>query len=555
MTRFNGGIAIGDKETITSVYNQNGLNSSWRFGYGVNVHDEPSKFSALPSSKNVLSGTYVSGPVLQDEPRWIVTASPWASAVFMYGSLGNIYQEDASGNWTLVRATGSVGQGMCVYNDYLYYVQDTRIGRYGPLDGNAQWNDSWQTGLNSTNALGFAPALPFGFGMAVGHGSSVAFYGGNIDIPFSAGTAYSVGQVVSYAGQYWSCVSAYTPSLGSSAPNADGTHWSWTGTSTPPLQWNLSAIQLPAGVSCMSLARSEQYLAIGTVGSNSVFDNENGYIFMWDGSSPQWNFFNNIEQGSNNFVANYRNQVLSVNGSQGMLYLGFDPFLKVHQLPKIPITGRVQVYPGAVTSWKGGVYIGFGARSSDPNFVRGVYRWGAKVNAYPDALTCDYLISTGNTGSTVQVTACTGLGNALYIGWRDGNAVGVDKVVYSNSPTALARIDFLVFDDGRVPQQKKADTVVVTHSALRPGESVSIYYRPDRSDLPTAAYLTTPVLTHSYSAGDQEPNVTRWSPATDERPRFYELELGVSIGCAGTTAPEVYGVSMKYDDLVQESKV
>lgn len=502
MARFNGGIAIGDKETITSAYNQNGLNSSYRFGYGLNVHDEPSKLSVLPGTANVLSGAYGQSVTegqsgIIDEPRWIVTASPYIPSVFMYGSTGAIYQETPGGWIFLRKIPNSVGQGMVVFQDYLYYVQNTQIGRYGPLDNNPTWNDVWQTGLNNTAALGFAPCLVFGYGVAFCNGNQVSFYG--------------------------------------------------TGGGTT-LSFQLSALTFPAGTNCISVCRIEQYMAIGTTGSTSVFDNEQGYIFLWDGSSQFFNFFNNIEQGANNCIANYRNQPLSINGIQGMIYMGYDPFIKTHQLPNLPITGSCQVYPGAISSWKGRIYIGMAANSADPNFTRGVYAWGAKVNAYPDSLTCDYLISTGNKGATVQITAVTGLGNSLYIGWRDGNTVGVDKVRATNNPLPSARIDFLVFDDGRMPQRKKADTIKVDHSPLNPGESISIYVRADR-----VGNYTTPVFTHSYNAAELNGvnNVTRFSPPTGLS-AFREYELGVGITCTGSTTPYIYGVSMKYDDLSNE---
>lgn len=553
MTRFNGGIAIGDKETITSVYNQNGLNSSYRFGYGLNIHDEPSKVSSLPKPINVLTGTAGGVQTLNDEIRWFVNGQPYINAVFAYSSGGKIYKEDSNGVWTLLRtAPDSVGQGMVVFNNYLYYVQRNQIGRYGPLDTNPLFTDAWQTGLNDTSLLGFAPCKVFGFGFAVGHGNMVGFYGNNINITFSAYVTYTAGQIVSYGGAFYTCILGYTSTT--TTPDLDAVHWAVATISSPPFQWTNAAITLPYGTHCMSMTRIEQYLAIGTTGSNSVFDNENGYIFMWDGSSPQWNFFNNIEQGSNNALENYRNQPLSINGSQGIIYLGYDPFVKVHQLPKLPITEKVQVYPGAITSWKGKVYIGFGAASTDPNFVRGVYAWGAKVNAYPDALSCDFLISTGNTSNTVQITAVCGMGNSLYIGWRDGNTVGIDKVTYNNAPQS-SRLDFMIFDESKISQEKKADTIQIYHSALNPGESISIYYRVNRTNDPTAPYETTPIFTHSYSAGDQDPTITRWSPATSNIPRFNELELGVGIGVSTTTTPYVYGVSLKYDDLSNEGKL
>ncbi len=556
VSRFNGGIAIGDKETITSVFNQNGLNSSYRFGYSINVSDEPSKFSLLPAPKNVLQGTFqVGNSGLVDEPRWIVNGSPYVQAVFAYGSTGRVYQEDAYGVWTYIHTVpNSVGNGMVVFNNYLYCVADTTISSYGPLDGAGTWNDSWQTGLNSTNKVGFAPALVFGFGFAVGHGNNIGFYGNNINIQFSFPVSYVVGDVVSYGGSYYSCILAYTSSNSSTTPDQDSTHWTLYSSSYPPYQWTNTAITLPYGSSVRTLTRIEQYLAIGTIGGNNVFDNENGYIFMWDGSSPQWNFFNNIEQGSCNVVANYRNQLLSINGSQGIIYLQYDPFTKVHQLPFLPISQQIEVYPGAITSWKGKVYIGFGAQCLDSNITRGVYAWGSKVNAYPDAFTCDFLISTGNTGPTVQITAVAGMGNYLYIGWRDGNQVGIDKVYNGDNPASFGRMNYLIFDDARMPQMKKADTIQVYHSNLNPGESIQIFMRINRTDNSSYPFDTTPTYTHTYSATDPEPNVTRWSPPSNYS-RFYELEIGVGLGATESTTPYAYSFSMKYNDLKEEERI
>lgn len=489
MNRFNGGIAIGDKE---------GNPSSYRFGYGVNIHDEPSKFSVLPKAVKVLGGTFgdvqtVGSSVMNAQMKWIVTGRPFTNAVYAVDSNGSIYQEDSSGNWTVLRQVSScVGQGLGVYGDYLYYVRNTAIGRYGPLSGLPSFDDSWQSGLNDTSVTGWSPVLSFGKGIAFGHLASVAWY--------------------------------------------DGT------------TFTLARILLPPNAWCRSMCRIEQYLMIGTVGSRNVFDNEEGYVFAWDGASTQWNFFNNIEQGSNNCLANYRNQPFSVNGTLGVVYLGFDPFVKVHQLPKIPITSSVEVYPGAVSSWKGKTYVGFGANSDDPNFVRGVYSWGAKSNGYPDSLTCDFLVSTGNSGNTVQVTAVKGLGNALYVSWQDGTSYGVDKVTNSNPPQASARMDFLIFDDRRIPQDKSADTIRIDHSALRAGESVSIYARTDRT-----GDFTAPMVTHSYSADDLKPRETRYRIAPSMA-RFHEFEWGVSLGCSATT-PEVYGVSFKYADLEEEEGI
>lgn len=489
--KFNGGLSISDKE---------GIPGSFRSGFGINVHDEPFKFSALPGSVNVLRGKTsqaggVNTNVQTGSIKWIVSASPWLKAVFAYDENGTLYQENDLGSWNVVRqVSASVGQGLGVYNNYLYYMRNQDIGRYGPLNGSPTFTDSWASGLGvtivDTSVQGFAPVLAFGKGIAFGHGSNLAWF--------------------------------------------DGT--TLTG----------QRLVFPPQALVRSMCRIEQYLMIGTIGSTNVFDNEEGFVFAWDGFSVSFNYFNNIDQGSNNCLVNYHNQPLSVNGTSGRIYLGIDPFTKVHQLPGIPITGSCQVYPGAVTSWKGRVFIGFSATSSDPNFVRGLYGWGSKGSMYPDALTCDYTISTGNTGASVQITAAKGLGNALYIAWRDSDTFGVDKVINTNTPIQQSRINFLIFDDKRIPQDKNADTIRVDHSVLRPGESISIYARTNR-----IGDYQTPRIVHTYSANDTKSNETRWRPDSGSS-RFQEFEWGVGISCLSGTSPEIYGVSLKYDDLASE---
>ena len=499
--RFVGGIAVGDKE---------GIASSYRFGYGLNIHDEPSKFTALPSPIKVLGGNAGDTPAvgttgLSGSVKWIVSGAPWIKAVFAYDENGYLYKEDQAGTWTVIRAVASSkGQGLSVLNNYLYYAQNGQIGRYGPLNGAPVFTDNWSTTvsasgsysntMNDTTTFGFAPIFNFSKGFVCGNGNYISYF--------------------------------------------DGTNF------------NANRIILPPQGTVMSLCRIEQYIMVATIGGTSTLDNEEGFIFAWDGSSVTFNFFNNIEQGSNNCIANYRNQPISINGTIGTIYIGIDPFVKVHQLPKIPLTSSCQVYPGAITSWKGKIYIGFAAPSDDRNFVRGLYAYGAKNNSYPDALSCDFLISTGNSGSTVSITACKGTGNSLYMAWRDGTTVGIDKITNSNAPQSTARIESLIFDDKRLPQDKAATTIRVDHSILRVGESVSIYTRTNRADDYTVARVV-----HSYTVGE-DPNLaatTRWKPDSGTA-RFQEYEWAVTIGST-TTSPEVYGISLQYDDLADENSI
>jgi hypothetical protein len=79
---------------------------------------------------------------------------------------------------------------------------------------------------------------------------------------------------------------------------------------------------------------------------------------------------------------------------------------------------------------------------------------------------------------------------------------------------------------------------------------VSIYTRTNRtSDFTTAKAI------HSYSATEDanKASQTRYTLSSSES-RFQELEWGVVIGSTATS-PEVYGISLKYEDLNSEQAI
>jgi len=477
--QFNGGISISDKI---------GGQGAYAFSQGIDIHQDPTHFGLQ------IAPTKVSGSTVTDNIKWIVSGAPYDTNKYFYGDSGKIYQETAGGSWSVLRTVASShGQGMCVYQNYLYYVQDSQIGRYGPLSGGAAFTDAWQTGLTNTSATGFAPCTAFSNLLIVGHGNIISTWDNTV--------------------------------------------------------WTLSKITLIPGHNVRSFSSLHEYVAFGTWRSTSgnIYESEEGYVFFWDGISNTFNFFVDVPEGACNAIQNTRNTLLGIMGSTGILYQDTltysNTFEKLQNFPKLKNNAWMETYPGAMNNWSGKTYWGV-SNSNSTDIVRGVYEWGSISKAFPAALNLPFIISTGNTGSTVKITAVNGFGTSLYIAWNDGSTYGVDKVTKGNNYYTTGYIDTFFFDNGMMYKDKTALTLKVIHSPLTTGQSIQLGYNRNRNGF-------TMETAHSYSASDANPSQTRLSiPNSDGR--FSEMATRVVLGSNGSTTPQIYSIGMIFDDLDNE---
>lgn len=440
---------------------------------------DPNQLTVLPAGSKV-SGSTVTGLI-----KWIVDGSPYDTNRYFYDENGVIYKETSGGAWSIIRSvTNSHGQGMALINDYLYYAQDNQIGRYGPLSGAPTFNDSWQTGLTNTSATGFAPIMPFAGGFAVGHGNLLAWWDGTI--------------------------------------------------------WTLAKLTLPPGFNIRALTQVQEFIvgAMWRSDATAITDSEDGYVFFWDSAASNANYFFPTD-GAPNAIGNTANKLLSILGVNGSIYTDTQPFNLVSQIPKMVIGKYMEIFPGAVTTWKGQTYIGSAANTDSTDIKHGIYTYGAKSSQFPDALNYAAKISTGTqTGTGVRIGALLGVGSVLYWSWKDGASYGVDRITSASSPHTTGKYVSLVHDDGRPGFDKMNKVLEVTHKALATGESIQLGGKVDR-----AASFTND--TANSTIGSQK---TRYAiPAS----RYKEFEFQVLLGC-GATAPTVTSINYMYDDLKQE---
>ena len=95
-----------------------------------------------------------SDTILDQVPLWIIT-TPKDTTIYVYGNAGDLITYDSDlANETLLRGVAtSKGNGAAYYNNYLYYVRNADIGRYGPLDDTPGFTDDFWTSTLGLAAL------------------------------------------------------------------------------------------------------------------------------------------------------------------------------------------------------------------------------------------------------------------------------------------------------------------------------------------------------------------------------------------------------------------
>lgn len=462
---FYGGIAEASKT---------GLKGS--FAYGDNL-DYKSDLNAVTIQ---IKTTKDSGTTVTDLPRYI-EHDPVTGKTFAYGDSGNFYIK-SSGTWaTTTNPTTAHGQGMKVWNDYVYLRKDSAIARYGPLSSSPSITQSWQSS-NVQTINDHAPILDFAGNLMFANGR--------------------------YLGQW------------------DGTTWTYDQVKLP-VTWNIR-----------SLANIGSKLAMGAWQGTHVYDFENGLLALWDGTGQEGDGptdFTNVAGGAINSMGVIDNTLFLVAGSIGNLYYYNGNIIKVRQLSNL-LTGNsyVDVFPGAMGAHSGDLYVGLAGATDSSTITQGAYAYGYTSKNYPRALTINNIISTGTkTGTSLKIGAICGVGpNEFYIGWGDNGTYGID-LVSGTTPYSTATYYSLWFDNGEPHLDKETDIFKLTFKPLRTNESLDFYYRINRA---SAWTQLTPNATQA--TGDTESRFVL-TPMIG----WKEIQFRVDLKTSGSTAPSLNGIA------------
>lgn len=407
---FSGGISSGSKR---------GIAGSFRWGQGLNIHEDPDRLQVMPKS------TKDSGSTVVDLPLFGVNNTVNTNKYFL-GNAGKLYKRTSAGVYSVLSTyTNAEGMGFFSGTNRIYFVSDDVEYILNPS------NDALSTG-RSLNAVGYHPVDAFLDKVFIGNGrelvstdaSGIAYdsttVGGGITIDFN----YSIR-----------CLKAITDWLLIGATSDNSTNaklFIWDGISS---RYNYS---IPL---------------VGEDGINAINMADDGTVLIHAG-----------KQG-------HIYQLIGIN----------QPLALIKKLPRIEKDKTIEIYPGTTTNYQGRPLFALSAGTST-TAERGVYSWSSKDKNYPKALNMDFAISTGTTtGITAQIGCLLAVSTTdLFIGWRDGSSYGID-LIDGTGVQGTAIYESLIDDARQSFNEKQYSRFKIKLAAdLAPGQVIDIYYKANR---------------------------------------------------------------------------
>lgn len=274
----------------------------------------------------------------------------------------------------------------------------------------------------------------------------------------------------------------------------------WDGAS-----YNANLIAFPPNTHVRCIGFWRNFLAIGTwqettSGSTpNIYDWNSGKIYFWDGISLTFNAQIDVPEGQVNAILGLDSDLYYFAGYQGQLFLYQGSYMQesgngrgniVRRIPKVQPNEFIDIYPQALTMWRGLLHFGLAAHASTTQMQRATYSYGAWMAGYPQALSCDYPISTGNTGSTVSIGATYPVGQTLLQSWNDNGSYGVDQINFNNPAASYAFIEANLQDFDVMWHDKEVLKARADHLPLQTGESITVKYAIDQGQFESTNSLT-----------------------------------------------------------------
>ncbi len=307
--------------------------------------------------------------------------------------------------------------------------------------------------------------------------------------------------------------------------------------------YNPTAVTLDAGFKVRTLIQFDEYVVAGAWKGQSFEEAEEARLYFWDGIEPTYNYSTPVDIGVMHAMVNYKNNLVGVYGNRGSMFTGNSPFQEiVDEIPKLDRGKRVEVFPGAISTYNGRVVVGYAGDTDSSQLVQGVYEYGSQTDALTPGLALSWPISTGTeTGTTLKITAVKSFGEDLYVAWRDGDDYGVDDITITQAIANTASFEERIFDAGDPDRYKQAIKIEVTFESLPSGATVTPKYRIDRaSNFTTGGAVST--------SGETRAILYIHKP-------FKEIEWGFDLtrGVTATIFPKITSLAFIYDPLPDEA--
>ncbi len=304
------------------------------------------------------------------------------------------------------------------------------------------------------------------------------------------------------------------------------------------------AIVFPLGEKVRCLETIGDYLAIATWRGTSLSDYGSSRIYFWDGVSPTFNAFIDID-GQTNSILNSGNNILYIwHGTTGQMSTYTGGITKLRTVNGVGENKTMEVFPGAATKYEGLVYFGVSDGTST-TVDRVMYSYGRKDKDYPYSLNKDFTISTGNKGNTVQIGAVLGVSATNYfVSWKDSSTYGVDIIDTANDQASVFMQTLRI--DGDIPNREKgAKSLSLRYAPITSTQTITVAYR--RNNTGNFTTLGTVDGTVSTDLASVEKSFT----SADFRSYWFELEVKITLATSGTDAPVLLAMELDVEGYSQ----
>lgn len=304
------------------------------------------------------------------------------------------------------------------------------------------------------------------------------------------------------------------------------------------------ALALPAGFRVRCATRWREYAVYGCWKGSSITSSEEGLLCFWDGVSGNFNFIVPVPEGGVNSMFIYQDTIVLVAGYQGTIlaYQGGGSVQRINHIPGVARDKRIEVAPGGMCTWRTYLCMGFDLSTNSEAVYKGVYTLGSLDSGYPISLGFEYETSLGDqTGSSVSIGMVYPSGQNLYIGWKNDNTYGIDRVSVTNDCYETGSLESLITDYGTIAKERQPLAIRGDFEELLDGQSFRAKYRHNRA------------ANWNYSDWEDTVGATdiRW-PIED---KGKELEVGIDMKSTSGVSPAFLGWTVEVEALEGEIDV
>lgn len=216
---------------------------------------------------------------------------------------------------------------------------------------------------------------------------------------------------------------------------------------------------------------------------------EKSRILRWDTESETWYGEDTIYEGEIHAFLDEDNYTYAIVGDFGQMeYYDGEKLLKRRRIPgDYSSSAKCKVNPNAVGYFMGIPVFGISNISGNPT-LQGVYSYGQYDVDYPITLDLSYPISSGEF-SGLEIGAIVIQGTDMYVSWKSGTTVGVDKLDWTTKYNG-AYIETMVLNNAKDRSRfKSLDAVLADYIEMPTSTSLTIKYSKNYASYVTLAQV------------------------------------------------------------------